>query len=80
MRAPANFGRYRWRINLHLAKRLRMNHINHSLNDNTDCLYSISQLGLDLIELLTALPKSSELTSGLMQRVAGYISDEVSVE
>lgn len=57
------------------------------MNCNSDCAtsvtvdsYSISQLGLDLIELLTAIPKSSELTSGLMQRVAGYISDEVSVE
>ncbi|WP_156980902.1 hypothetical protein [Vibrio galatheae] len=57
-----------------------MNNNNHSSNDNTDRLYSISQLGLDLIELLTAIPKSSELTSGLMQRVAGYISDEVSIE
>lgn len=51
-----------------------------TLAKSTDAPMVISQLGQDLLELLSLIPDDAEVTNGLTQRVVGYISDEVTTD
>ncbi|USD64188.1 hypothetical protein [Vibrio sp. SCSIO 43136] len=54
-----------------------MNSSNGMDKNNTVCMNSISQVGQDLLELITLIDPSKEHSEGLLQRVSGYIIDEV---